>query len=402
LKWAATLPSDQRAAMQLPILTYDEFVPLRLDTVAQINNRTDHQLEGFESVTKWRPTGMECDWRALAALEQLPVGSRAFVEHKNFLETPAERRAKLRGRGRWSACPPSFLAMVYAFRAMPLTVNKGTIHLKRGTSHWWYMADSRTKMAQLGIEDGKEYLVSYNPFAMDYVHLLSVDGKAYIDTWQSRGHRRGDKDANARSMAHRLGLQREVEQKVERLLIASGETIDTELRRDFNRQLGAPAEATRTQIISSAPADSSANDGAALQHSKEDAGAEFSPADDASGEPTIATAAVVRPAEFPAAHETKRGIFAEEVSDQRSAVSGQNHFNQRSHPSALAASPDAGGAGSSPAPRHNLRLAVDLTRVVATVDRGRQTARQQQADRDQFRNRIMAKRQAELAEADTF
>ena len=439
LKWAATLPADQRAAMQLPILTYDEFVPLRLDTVAQINSRTDHQLEGFESVTKWRPTGMECDWRALAALEQLPVSARAFVEHKKFLETPAERRAKLRGRGRWSACPPSFLAMVYAHRAMPLTVSKGTLHLKRGTSHWWYMADNRTKMAQLGIEDGKEYLISYNPFSMDFVHLLSADGKAYLDTWQQRGHRRGDKDANARSMAHRIGLQREVEQKVERLLIASGETIDTELRRDHNRALGAPAEATRTQIIlNSAPADSSAVDGAALQETgaaitgdgRSEMGdrrsAElltsnsqlptFSPEHAVTGDPSRAAAPLDnggtpfdgQPNTLAAgAHETNRASSLQ-TEDQRLKTEDSGRrtqdyiLNQRSHRSASATSPDAGAPLLPDSPAAGQNFSDAITRAGAAMQRRVASDKQAQINRDQFRSRLMARRQAELAEADQF
>lgn len=253
LAHAATLPIEERAKLQLPLLTYDQFVQERLDIVERINHRDDHQLEAFNQITTWRPQGMHCDWRSLAELESVPVGAREFVEYNTRLETPAERRAALRARGRWAACPPHWLAMIYAFRATPLTVAKGTIHVRRGTSHWWFMADSRADQIAAKIEDGREYLVAFNPFSMTCCHILDPDGKAYLATWRQRGHRKGDKDASAKSIAHRMGLQREVEQRVERLFIASGQTPDTDLRRLHNRELGAPADIARINVLHSAP-----------------------------------------------------------------------------------------------------------------------------------------------------
>ena len=255
LKWAATQPPDVVAKLKLPLLTYDEFVPLRMDIVAEINARNDHNLEGFERVPKWRPQGVESPWQPLSEFEKLPMHARQFVDQKSFIESPAERRTRLRARGRWAACPPAWLAMIYAYRATPLTVAKGTIVIKRGSSRWWYMADTHTAMTAAKIENGREYLVAYNPFNMQCIHLLTDKGQ-YLATWQQRGQRLGDKDATARSIAHRLGLQREVQDKVERLLISSGSTLDVEFRRDQNVVLGAPA--ARRNLINPASADSSA------------------------------------------------------------------------------------------------------------------------------------------------
>jgi|GEM_PF-2391524 len=252
LKWAATQPPEVVARMRLPLLTWDEFVPLRMDIVAEINARHDHALEGFERVTKWRPQGVEtASWRPMKELESLPSSARQFIETKTFVESPLERRERLRARGRWVACPSSWLAIILAFRAEPMTVQKGTILIRRGRHRYWYMAESRAEMLSAGIEDGKTYLVTFNPHSMRCCHILSERGE-YLATWQQRGHRRGDRESLAKSFAHRIGMQREVEEKVERLLIASGSAVDVELRREANAALGAPSG--RMDLLSGRPA----------------------------------------------------------------------------------------------------------------------------------------------------
>lgn len=252
LQFAATLPPEDRARVKLPVLTYDEFVRERMDMIARINGRADHQLEAFEKIVTWRPRGIDgAPWRPLAELEQVPAGVRGpeFLEYNTRLETPIERRARLRARGNWDPCPPHWLALIYGFRATPLTVNKGTIHLRRGTSHWWFMAESHAAQVAAGIKNGHEYLVAYNPHSMNACYILDPKGKKYLGCWQQRGHRKGERDQLAKSIAHRIGLQQEVQDKVERLLIASGQLVDTEIRRDYNRALGAPATG-RIELLS--------------------------------------------------------------------------------------------------------------------------------------------------------
>jgi hypothetical protein len=200
--------------------------------------------------------------------------------------------------GRWVACPPQVLALVYAARAVKLTVAKGTIHLRRGTTHWHFMADSRAAMAAAGIEDGKEYLVAYNPFDTRACHLLSIDGQRYLDTWLCRSHRRGDKDALAASIAHRVGLQNEVQQKVERLLIASGAIPGTEIRRDHNRTIGAGQNAGRIEIISasnSANPDDAAGDTSPETYHRADARFSCDPASAAPVPPATTSGLTARP-----------------------------------------------------------------------------------------------------------
>jgi len=462
-KQQAALTPEQKALLHSPLLDYEEFVTARADIVAAINNRTDHQLEGFEKIKLWRYTNAPgFPWQPMSELEKINNAARGFVEVKEFPESPWQRRARLKALGRWVACPPMVLAFVYLKTAEPLTLQNGTFHVRRNSCHWWFICPSRAEMVAAGIEDGREYRVAWNPHHVTVAYIFTNDKECrFLAAWPLANARYGDKAQLAKSLAHRIGLQNEVADNVERLLTASGSLVDDADRRahnvSVNRQLQGRGHPTENDFTNSAPADSSANDGAALQHSEEDAGAEFfkdgrgmrvegsaevegrgwrvepdstvdsqlstlnsqpspstlnsqpstfSPADDASGEPTIATAAVVRPAEFPAAHETKRGnslSSSQESGDRRQNLGTPDYIlNQRSHLSASATSPDAGDAGLSPAPRHNLRLAGDLTRAVATVKRSIQTEKQARVDRDQFRNRIMAKRQAEVVEANQF
>jgi len=243
LQWAASQPLAVRADLQLPHLTWDEWLAEREDQIARINTRTDHNLEAFDKVTLWRPRDLGADWRPLAELDKIPQKMRTaeFIETTTRLESPLERRARLRNPARWSACPHHWLAMIYGFRARKMTVAKGTIHIERGTAHWYFMAESKAAQIAAGIEDGKEYTVCFNPHSMTECHVLDAKG-AYMATWICRVSRRGDKADAAKSFAHRQGWQREVEQKVERLLLASGTIQDTELRRAHNRQLGVPAD----------------------------------------------------------------------------------------------------------------------------------------------------------------
>ena len=254
LQWAASLPAAQRGDLQLPTLSWEEWTVEREDQIARINSRLDHSLEAFDQVTEWRPRGLDgAPWRSLAALEQVPLKLRApeFIETRQRLESPLERKARLRQPARWSACPGNWLAIIYGFRARKMTVNKGTIHVERGTAHWFFMAESKAAQAAAGIVDGKEYMVAFNPHAMTCCHILDDKG-GYRASWECRVTRRGNKDDAARSFAHRQGWQQEVIDKVERLLIASGQIVDTEIRRDFNRALGAP-QSGRIELLSADP-----------------------------------------------------------------------------------------------------------------------------------------------------
>jgi hypothetical protein len=237
LQESAQLSPAERAQIELPMLSYDEYIQLRMDLVARINNRDDHQLENFQRIKKWRPKGIALPWQTEGALSTYPPHVREFIDWETFLESPRERRERLKAMGRWTPCPPLVLAMIYSARAENLTVLKSTIHVVRGTAHWWFMADSRAQMAAVGIENGKEYKVAFNPFNMSMAHIFTSDGKQYIDSWPLRNQRYGDRAALAKSIAHRIGLQNEVEEKVERLLISSGDIIDVEDRRNRNRQI---------------------------------------------------------------------------------------------------------------------------------------------------------------------
>jgi hypothetical protein len=49
LKLAERLPEHRRDLLKFPVMTYAQFVEVTLDIFAQINNRTDHELEGWKN-----------------------------------------------------------------------------------------------------------------------------------------------------------------------------------------------------------------------------------------------------------------------------------------------------------------------------------------------------------------
>ena len=320
---------------------------------------------------------------------------------------------------------------------LELVEDDGAIRFEiAGRKHEFYAADSPTCQDRRG----QKVLVAYSRSFTDVIFVVQADRK-YIDTIPLRGALKWF-DYGA------LGVEiREQETVLKRAAKELEELHGGEIQERAYAGRGNVAKVAGwrdARILhtfpqpTSAPADSSAINSAALQatgatfsdveqassllpagpgNDQDGRSTRFSPEHAVTGDPSRAATPMDRPSIGDAfdrqpntlaevAHETNRAISLQ-TEDQRLKTEDSGPrtsdyiLNQRSHHSASATSPDA-GAGAVPvllpAPRHNLSIAGTITRAGAHARR-RQTAEQAEEAERQVRDRQRMARMAAKLEA---
>jgi hypothetical protein len=95
IKLAETLPAHRRELLQYPVLSYHQFVELTLDIFQRLNERTEHDLEGWEKcghILQEYFITLPCGSRGDEALTE---SSRQYFTNAQWLALPARQRAAL-------------------------------------------------------------------------------------------------------------------------------------------------------------------------------------------------------------------------------------------------------------------------------------------------------------------
>jgi hypothetical protein len=190
-KAALILTPDQRASLRLPYSTFGEAHIETLDTVARINSRRDHELEGFGKILLWRLRGSDMEWRPEAEILHLAPELRSHVEWRPVNESPRERALALSNGVRVGYIPPGALVRFYEDSHTAARVNgvDATIKIEGRTYHFG------PDTPEQAVPDRSEITLHHAPVNPDYA-IVTHNGLC-IGVWKRRRIPRGNTDALA-------------------------------------------------------------------------------------------------------------------------------------------------------------------------------------------------------------
>lgn len=205
------MSKNQAARLSLPFSDCREAYFETLETVRRINNRWDHDLEGFEKVREWRINAPGCvtQWKRDIDLFDRATGKsivapelERFIEWTSRIETPVERLYRLAAGTRFAKIPFGVLPRFYEDCHTIVHIENYGITFKYEGSKYSYLPPSPEQC----LPEGKEYLVYYRPFDLGSIHITeqTKQGSRYIGTWtlQARGNR-NDLDAKIKAIAQK-------------------------------------------------------------------------------------------------------------------------------------------------------------------------------------------------------
>jgi hypothetical protein len=115
------LPREERPRIITPYLTKQQIYQETYDAMLRIHHKQDHECEGFDEVSEWRPKGLRIEPLPFDALEEWARQNprvnddnvNDFVEWFPRVETRAERQRRLSAQGRFMAPPPAAMVPFY-------------------------------------------------------------------------------------------------------------------------------------------------------------------------------------------------------------------------------------------------------------------------------------------------
>jgi hypothetical protein len=185
------LTPDQRAGLRLPYSTFTEAHHETLDTVARINNRRDHELEGFRKILLWRLRGTEMEWRPEAEILNLSQDLRPHVEFRPVNESPRERALALSNGVRTAHIPPGALVRFFEDSHTAARVNgvDATIKLEGRTYHFG------PDTPEQAVADREEIILHHAPINPEWA--IVTHRNLCVGVWKRRRILRGDNEALA-------------------------------------------------------------------------------------------------------------------------------------------------------------------------------------------------------------
>ena len=344
--------------LRMPFPMLDQAIAAAMADLEKLNDRTDHQLEGFQRILQWRLKG-ELDWRSQAELESwLQQTGKTFdevcpslIELNPYprLETPNERWRRL-CLGVEFVKPP-FAAIQRLLDDHELCkVKQGHIEFQKDNRKFEYWPEREADALPDYDDLPKQYLGWYVPYAMDYLILTSEDG-GYVGTWRRMKLNRLDPEALAAAIKYKTSLLKTAVKNVRRrdALLPDSRMVTRNEALDVNLRVLSDNGFLDHQTIYSAPS------------------------------PTLGTPAAG------VATSLRDGPSANDGAAHRAAATPETSPDRVS-PSLASASPDP--APSSPCSPGRLTFATELHRAGARVSQERQAAAT--ADRDR-RARTLAR-----------
>lgn len=222
---------EQFAQFRAPFLTFDEAQAAFFAGLQMIENRTEHKMLGFETITEWRRPGEAA--RPIEQLALLPAAEQTGVEIVTRMQSPVERRAALIAAHKFFRVPEPVLALL-SFSAKRVSVkNHRVTFTLRGTGYSFGQAGS-----EIGrVYNGKEIVAYFDERTMAAIYCFGTEGN-YLGLLPQLGGPANIKDTDALSAAAeriREFVSAEIEQPVGHLLAADRAQADAD--RAHNEQL---------------------------------------------------------------------------------------------------------------------------------------------------------------------
>lgn len=178
-------------ALRLPVLKFDQAQDAVWKALKMLQNRTDHRLQGFDSVIEWRTADGD-PYRPEKALYLLDARSREEVtDIVKRPESPIERFRRLMVDVKMSPLPRGMLWPLYAAHRRVTITGKGLrfqdLAVSREPLEFW---DEPCAVLEENV--GRKLLAWYKPHEPDCVHLTTLEDdpskRRYLGTvprWKS-------------------------------------------------------------------------------------------------------------------------------------------------------------------------------------------------------------------------
>jgi hypothetical protein len=185
------LTPDQRAQLKLPYATFSEAHMQTLDTVARINSRRDHELEGFGKTILWRLKGSDMEWRSEVELLKADPALRDHVEWLRVNESPRERALRLSNGVRVGFIPPGALVRFYEDSHTAAKVNGVDAAITLEGRKYIFGPETPEE----AVADLSEITLHHAP--IDPTYAIVTHKGICVGVWKRRRIPRGDSDALA-------------------------------------------------------------------------------------------------------------------------------------------------------------------------------------------------------------
>lgn len=177
VKLTRGLPDTITQLVQLPLLTEAQGKVVLGEIVARLNHRTEHRLQGFAPVPKWRLRGLPPEGNPWRPVEQMPADlPDSAIEIEHFRESPAERFLRLYRPEDFEPIPEAALLFLLDEKRTVRVVRPYQLELTIDkVLHMYTLRDPRLEQA------GAQFIGCYDRSDRESLHLLSLDG-AYVGT----------------------------------------------------------------------------------------------------------------------------------------------------------------------------------------------------------------------------
>jgi hypothetical protein len=204
--YALNLRAADVAKLQFPILTLQQARKALDEIFDRINNRTDHECEGFEEVALWRSSPTE-SWRPVNGTDGCEAALfPSSAEFDTRKESPYERMARLvapymgASAESWSPVHPSDLVHFFEDHHRVVEINKrGEIEFTHDKQLYTFANPNPAAFLS-----GHQYLVYHHPHDLTFIHLTQMPPHGgYVGTWSRRsGVRHNDAKALEEAMRY--------------------------------------------------------------------------------------------------------------------------------------------------------------------------------------------------------
>ncbi len=177
VKLTRDLPAELTRLVTLPLLTEEQGKIVLSEIVARLNHRTEHRLQGFAPVPKWRLRGLPAEGNPWRPVEQLPGNlPDSAIEIEHFVESPAERFARLYRVEDFEPVPEAALLFLLDEKRPVRTARPYQIDLTIDrVARMYTLRDERLR------EAGRPFIACYDRSDLESLHLLDEAG-AYVGT----------------------------------------------------------------------------------------------------------------------------------------------------------------------------------------------------------------------------
>lgn len=218
------LPEDFIKLVALSVLTEEEALVVLSEIITRLNNRTNHRLQGFDTVRKWRIRDLPAAGNPWRPRQEIRDHLLDVAEWETFVESPQERFMRLYNPDDFEPVPDSVLAHLMDAKRSVTVARPYQIDLQRDRRQYTYwLDDPRLENA------GTKFQAIYQPQDLDIIYLRDLDG-CYIGAahrWQGPNPTRGKEIGLAAS---------EVKKQVKRLLTRARDLQLDHAEEELNRR----------------------------------------------------------------------------------------------------------------------------------------------------------------------